>query len=585
MNSVLAERLYEVWSMGRISSPLLGWLAEGGLLDLDRVGPAADPVRPMLAKLSAIGATGEFANNTRRDLLTSCFDKLQMPEPLAIRVPYIRDPSRRRTEFTHASFIMPNELFEHLYLHYNEFFSTCVAVDLPTFWDGVRTDDPVARDHPAMAQRGYRTSAVPVMILADKVQYTEDEQSLHVLAWAPVQNTFSSVWLRIFLLAAFPSACCCKQQIDGASTMAVFWKWTAHGFTALCNGVHPDRDPDGYPWPAGSSQAALAGKPIAGGEFNGAFWGLQSDLEYAVFEWGVPHWNARSPCLHCGASRTDPALNIRDVSLNAGWRGTWRAQADRQPPSESPLWLIPGASPFSYRGEWMHTWEEGIVKNLHASALHDLLEDDGPFSAHGSFLFRLDALRTALARHVPPGQHCHKVIKSKSVGKPSQAFPTLCFCKAWQAKELVGPLLGLLYEVSDGSEHVLHIVRAYESLHAIVLCLDPPGLFLDEASADALNRNANEFVQHYDWLTKSCLIAGKFRYNPVFKLHWLLHLAWSARWLHPRATWTYAFEDFCGRLKHVAIACMRGTPKAFLAKKVAQQWTIAFHCRALPLRA
>ena len=33
-----------------------------------------------------------------------------------------------------------------------------------------------------------------------------------------------------------------------------------------CYSTHPDVDPDGYPWPAGSSQAALAGKPIAGGD-------------------------------------------------------------------------------------------------------------------------------------------------------------------------------------------------------------------------------------------------------------------------------------------------------------------------------
>ena len=233
----------------------------------------------------------------------------------------------------------------------------------------------------------------------------------------------------------------------------------------------------------------------------------------------------------------------------------------------------------------MHSWEEGVLKELHASAIHDLLEDDGPFSAHGRIECRLDALRTAVARHVAPGHLTHKVLKNKVVGKPTQSFPHLRFCKAWQAKDLVGPLLGLLYEVNDGSEHVLHIVRAYECLHAIGLCVDQPGLFLDAASADALSKNADEFVQHYDWLAKSSMTAGKFRYNPVFKLHWLMHLAWSARWLHPRATWTYAFEDYCGRVKHLAIACMRGSPKALLSTKIARQWLTALHCRILPLRA
>ena len=172
--------------------------------------------------------------------------------------------------------------------------------------------------------------------------------------------------------------------------------------------------------------------------------------------------------------------------------------------------------------------------------------------------------------------------RENTLGSPTKIFPVLCFCKAWEAKELVAPLLGLLYEVNDGSENLLHLVRVYECLHAVILCLEQPGLFLDRASAEALNRNAEEFVQQYDWLTQN---SGTTRYNPRFKLHWLLHLSWSARWLHPRATWTYAFEDFCGRMKRLAIACMRSTPKYLISKKMATQYRIALHCLAQPLRA
>ena len=580
VTSVLARRLVEVWSWGLISSPTLQWLAEGSVLDLDSIGYPAEPVKQDLSKLASIGSSGAWAGNTRRDLLKHCFAKVMLPQPLSIRVPYIQNASRRMDiDYTDASIVMPNELFDCLYTHYNDFFRTYVAVDLPQFWGGVSLDDPVAHGHPAMARPEYRTSAVPFMILGDKVQYTDDEQSLHVLAWSPIINTFSSVWHRIFLLAAFPAQACCKENVDGVSTMRVFWKYAAHGFTALCRGTHPDKDPDGYPWPAGSYQAFLAGKPIAGGKFFGAMWGLSSDLEYAVAEWGVPHWNAHNPCLHCRASRTDAALNIRDVSMNAPWRATCRAAVDRAPPSGNPAWLIPGASSFSYRGEWMHVWEEGILKDLHACALHDLL--DGPFAGHGGFDNRLAALQRAFARHAKD-RRLRRLLKRKHLGSPTKIFPVLCFCKAWEAKELVAPLLGLLYEVNDGSENLLHLVRVYECLHAVILCLEQPGLFLDRASAEALNRNAEEFVQQYDWLTQN---SGTTRYNPRFKLHWLLHLSWSARWLHPRATWTYAFEDFCGRMKRLAIACMRSTPKYLISKKISTQYRIALHCHAQPLRA
>ena len=74
---------------------------------------------------------------------------------------------------------------------------------------------------------------------------------------------------------------------------------------------------------------------------------------------------------------------------------------------------------------------------------------------------------------------------------------------------------------------------------------------------------------------------GLCRYNATFKLHWLLHLAWFAQWLHPRGTWTYAFEDFCGRVKRLAIACMRGTPNYRLSRKALDQYCVALHCRAV----
>ena len=63
--------------------------------------------------------------------------------------------------------------------------------------------------------------------------------------------------------------------------MKVIWDYVCHGFKALAEGVHPENDPYGDPWPAGSPQAALAGKVIAGGRFYGALWGIAADLEYA----------------------------------------------------------------------------------------------------------------------------------------------------------------------------------------------------------------------------------------------------------------------------------------------------------------
>ena len=128
--SVLASRLIELWSWGQISSPLLQWLADGALTDLRAAGSAAEHITPDLAKLAEIGATGEWAQNTRRDLLGQVLPTIHVAEPLRIRVPFVR-PHGPHTEvsFTDAAAMMPNELFESLHHHYNRFVHAFV---LPT---------------------------------------------------------------------------------------------------------------------------------------------------------------------------------------------------------------------------------------------------------------------------------------------------------------------------------------------------------------------------------------------------------------------------------------------------------------------
>lgn len=356
--------------------------------------------------------------------------------------------------------------------------------------------------------------------------------------------------------------------------MSVFWDYIKCGFEALSKGVHPELDPYGDPWPPASRQADLAGRKIAGGAFFGSFWGASSDLEYAVTEWGVPHWSTPSPCLHCGAHRSDGRLNIRNVSMSAGWRKSWRPAEDRGTLGH-PIWAIPGASSHAYRGDWMHTMEEGVMLYLHASCFHDLL--DGPFNRFQSIDLRVDSLWASLQKHFSNNDKHLRRLTSKMVGGNDAVFPILSPCKAWESKSLISPLLALLREVDCKEEHFLHLVRCYECLEFMFVIIDEPGLFLDDAASDNLWEAANEFLQEFDWLTKSSLERGQARYNPTFKLHWMMHICWSARHLHPRSTWTYGFEDFCSRVKRLAISCMKGTPSHRLSSKIPAQYKVALH--------
>ena len=584
--SVFAARIVDLCSWGVLSFPLLQWLAQGVQEDLRFLASAAvngsAPGRIVqdIDLLASIGCSGEYAANTRRDMLTVLCPQLRFPAPLPIRVPFIklRGP-QNSVSFTDAAVFMPNEQLDAMYKYYRPFFDTFVAPDLPGFWAGVSADDPVARNHPVLQVPGYATRAVPYMVLGDKVQYTHQAESAHVLAWSPIHSRAAAVWQRMFLLAVFPASCCCSSKIHDVATMTVFWKYIALGFKALGEGIHPVLDPDDAPWPCGSHQAAIAGQKIADGRIIGAFWAASSDLEYACNEWLIPHYVGHNPCLGCGASRVDPALNIRDVSMRAGWRPTCRSIDHPDPGIDHPLWSIPGASAFTYRGEWMHTVEEGILLQLHGSCMHDLLS--GPLSGFGRFEWRVDALWFALSKHIPAkGPKCLSKLTPKMLGPPETVYPQLSICKAWESKALVTPMLHLLREYADDTPQSLHVIRAYECIEAVFIVIQKPGLFLSGDDAESLWLNMNEFVQHYDWLTKHAIANGVFRYNPVFKLHWVLHVAQACRYLHPRATWTYAFEDFCGKVKKLCIACMRGTSSVGMSTKVLTQWRLAFHCCA-----
>ena len=76
-DSVLADRLVDLWSWGAISTPILQWLAAGAVQDLRL--PSADFAN--VDKLAAIGAHGAFANNTRRDLVRIVGPRVELPFP------------------------------------------------------------------------------------------------------------------------------------------------------------------------------------------------------------------------------------------------------------------------------------------------------------------------------------------------------------------------------------------------------------------------------------------------------------------------------------------------------------------------
>ena len=257
--SVLANRLLDLWSWGHLSTPVVQYLAEAGVQD----GLRQDNIQ----KLAGIGAQGVHAGNTRRDLLR-VFPVANVPLPLEIRVPYIDVKLRHEDlQFQSLPVIMPNELFDYIYCNHPSYFERMLGSGLDAFGSAIPADNPKLANHPMLGRANYKTSAVPLTIFGDGVRFTQKGNSLHTLTWSFMTDVGGSSWESVFLFGAFPQISRCQQRTHGVDTMTILWRCFCHGLKALFEGIHPVADPDGIPWPEDSYQAKIGGTQIAGGRF------------------------------------------------------------------------------------------------------------------------------------------------------------------------------------------------------------------------------------------------------------------------------------------------------------------------------
>ena len=304
--------------------------------------------------------------------------------------------------------------------------------------------------------------------------------------------------------------------------------------------------------------------------------GLSADLDYVCNQWRAPHFNAWACCLHCSAKRDESHLNVRDVSAAAGWRATARNLRDRSVP-DHPVWRLPGVSSHSYTGDYMHTVDLGVSLYLHASALQEMAAADGPLGLVGPFASRVDQLWARLKAKYDACGETKRIgnLTAKMLGGSGATFAQVS-CKANESKHMLRPMLELCRSCLDGSEHAQRRVDAYTALVEISdLVSDEREHFLSPADSHRFWKLAHELAEHYMWLTDSSINSGTLQYNPVFKVHWLLHISFYSRFLHPRLTWAYMFEDFMGRIKGIATSAVFGTAPHNVPKKVASQYMVA----------
>ena len=79
------------------------------------------------------------------------------------------------------------------------------------------------------------------------------------------------------------------------------------------------------------------------------------------------------------------------------------------------------------------------------------------------------------------------------------------------------------------------------------------------ATTQELRESTDVFLNSYNWLGLDADRRGLLLFSATPKLHYVLHLAYRARWLSLRRSAAWIDEDFVGHMKTLAQRCLTGT--------------------------
>ena len=140
--------------------------------------------------------------------------------------------------------------------------------------------------------------------------------------------------------------------------------------------------------------------------------------------------------------------------------------------------------------------------------------------------------------------------------------------KSNESRHLVVPILYLLQRKLRGRSHFDgHLLAAYECLNEMNTIVTDGGIMLSDLESSRILDHCEAFLLHYNALTRACMRDGKHRFNFTTKFHELWHICHFGKYMNPRASWCYAFEDFVKQIRKVGVSCVVATPMHLVPEK------------------
>eukprot|EP00974_Lingulodinium_polyedra_P038396 3679008-Lingulodinium_polyedra.AAC.1 len=163
--SVLANRLLNLFGWGLISAHTVQWLAEGAVED----GLHVEEVE----NLASLGAKGRYAGNCRRDLFRRFGSNMLLPKPLEVDCHIYT--KGQEIEDSKLSLVVPSEFVDCMYNMFPDRFGSLFGTNPREFWDQVNPADPklVLLEQSLGALENWKDVAIPYILHGDGARFTD----------------------------------------------------------------------------------------------------------------------------------------------------------------------------------------------------------------------------------------------------------------------------------------------------------------------------------------------------------------------------------------------------------------------------
>ena len=542
--------------------------------------------------MASMGTYGIHDHNVARELMNKfCKNKSNpLPEPYVITLPVmVRSDCERKLDYKEFYMFLPHQWFAMVNAPASLWDTVFGHANIPKFWKGHKLDqDPkLVQNDIKQAIKANVNTMVPISLHGDGGSFSRTD-SLMVISVRAMTSASNVAHSQLFLIG-IPKTCVHKSINPHEDTMRCLWSVLKWSFTALLSGKHPAYDHQGKPWKTQAFKE-LANKPLNTLKLKGCVFALTGDLEYFQNELKIRAHSYTQCCWLCQAEKTE-TCPYNDFRPKAIWRTTvYKPDYHRtHPPSDHPIWSIPGIVTESIHIDSLRTNEEGTAAHTLGNIFFDFVvgsEWAGTQQQKLTMIFN-----KILQLYVDLGIDRSNQITTLNMGnfctpdKKHSTYPCLSSIKARHVRYLVPVCLKLCEEAvgvpgdDSTTEYRKYRYLCTKWLEAMYKFLDCTEFHLTAHQQKGYSESTLNFLLCYTKCSKLADAQGLKKWNIVPKHHFCAHMIQQSEWLNPKHVTTYAGETMVGFMVQLGHSCLNGTPAFMVSKNMCWKMRLAMYIR------